>query len=375
LTATLPEGDGGKVRRVLVVDDDPSIRRALTRTMSQFGHEVVEAENGPEALAKIDDGIDLVLLDVNMPGLGGFEVVERLRQDPRRRDVPIMMVTGEDDARNWRRALDVGASDFISKPVNMLELALRSTWLLTMKSASDELRAHRRDLEHLVDQRTAALRQALTETAEAQRRTWEAHLDTVRRLVLAAEYRDEGTAAHIERIGQYSGMLARMHGLDADEAQLIELAAPMHDVGKIGIPDQILRKKGPLTEAEWEIMRQHPAIGGSILEGSPSPVVQAGRTIALGHHERWDGRGYPHGLQGGAIPLHARICTVADVFDALTTDRPYRARWSFVQAFELMGADRGRQFDPDVLATFLQHRDTFAATWERLTHAVDAATA
>jgi cyclic di-GMP phosphodiesterase len=367
--------DAGPRHRVLVVDDDIGIRHALVRMMQRFGHDVVEAADGEQALENLDDAVDLVLLDVNMPGLGGFEVVERLRRDPRRRDVPIMMVTGQDDEPNWRRALDVGASDFIGKPVDMVELELRSAWLLTMKTASDELRAHREHLEQLVEQRTAALQHALDETAHAQQRTWEAHLDTVRRLVLAAEYRDSDTAAHIERIGRYSGMLAEMQGLDAAEVRMIGLAAPMHDVGKIGIPDYILLKRGPLDASEWQVMRTHPTIGAHILEGSPSEIVQAGRVIALGHHEHWDGGGYPNGVSGTAIPLHARICAVADVFDALTTDRPYRARLPFAEVFDLMEADRGRQFDPAVVDVFLQHRDVFVTTSEALTGRTQGASA
>jgi cyclic di-GMP phosphodiesterase len=353
--------------RVLIVDDDPDTRRTLARAMRRFGHEVEEAHDGLEGLARLAEGADLVLLDVNMPGMDGFGLVRRMRSDARHRDVPVMMVTGQRSEQNWRRALEAGASDFIAKPMDVAELRLRSTWLLRMKEASDELQAHKGRLEELVEARTSALREALDDAAQAQRRTWEAHLDTVRRLVLAAEFRDADTAAHIERIGRYASMLAEMLRLPEREIELARLAAPMHDVGKIGIPDQILLKPGPLTAAEWQIMRTHPVIGANILEGSPSPVVQAGRLIALTHHEQWDGGGYPRGLSGDEIPLLARICAVVDMFDALTTVRPYRAGLPFATAVARMEDERGRQLDPYVLDTFLRNRGAFAAVLEGLT--------
>jgi putative two-component system response regulator len=356
-----------RAHRVLIVDDDPDTCRTLARAMRRFGHEVEEAHDGFEGLARLDEGADLVLLDVNMPGMDGFGLVRRMRSDARFRDVPVMMVTGQRGEQNWRRALDAGASDFIGKPMDVAELQLRSTWLLRMKDASDELQAHKGRLEELVDARTAALREALDEAAQAQQQTWDAHLDTVRRLVLAAEYRDGDTAAHIERIGCYAGMLAESLRLPPEEVELARLAAPMHDVGKIGIPDHILLKPGPLTAAEWEIMRTHPVIGANILDGSPSPVVQAGRLIALTHHEQWDGGGYPRGLMGEAIPLLARICAVVDMFDALTTSRPYRAPVPVATAIALMQEERGRQFDPYVLDTFLRNRAAFATALEEFT--------
>ncbi len=364
-----------RMHRVLIVDDDPDTRRTLARAMRRFGHEVEEAHDGYDGLAKLDEGVDLVLLDVNMPGMDGFGLVERMRRDTRHRDVPVMMVTGQSGEQNWRRALEAGASDFIGKPMDLSELQLRSTWLLRMKAASDEVRAHKGRLEELVDVRTAALREALDEAARAQQRTWDAHLDTVRRLVLAAEYRDVDTAAHVERIGRYAGMLAEMMRLPEAEVALTRLAAPMHDVGKIGIPDHILLKPGPLDAAEWRIMRTHPTIGAHILDGSPSPVVQAGRLIALTHHERWDGGGYPAGLAGEEIPLRARICAVVDMFDALTTQRPYRDQLSFATAIALLEAERGRQFDPYVLDTFLRNRAAFAAVLKEFTAGEQGASA
>jgi putative two-component system response regulator len=346
--------------RVLVVDDEPAVRGILTQMMRRQGHEVEEAGDGHEALAKIPLGFDLVLLDVDMPGLDGFRVAEEIRADALGQDLPIIVVTGCQDDHTWQRALEVGVSDLISKPVSRPQLELRSSGLLRLKRVSDTLFRHQDRLEQLVNERTAALRHALDEMAEAQRQMNAAHLDTVRRLVLAAELRDPETGAHVDRIGHLAGQLAERLGLARDRVALIRDAAPMHDVGKLGVPDAILFKAGPLTEAEWVIMRQHPRIGAAILEGSPSELVRLGGRIALRHHERWDGTGYPGGIAGEVIPIEARICAVADVFDALTVDRPYRAALPWERALAIMEADRGRQFDPTILDVFLAHWRDFA---------------
>jgi putative two-component system response regulator len=340
---------------VLVVDDDAQVRGTLARMMRRQGHDVEEASDGFEGLAKVPLGFDLVLLDVDMPGLDGFRVAEEIRKDAVGRNLPIIMITGYHDEHSCQRALEIGVSDLIGKPVKPAELELRSSGLLRLKGLSDALSRQQDRLEVLVEERTASLRSALDDMAEAQRRTQAAHLDTVRRLVLAAELRDGATAAHVERIGHYSGLLADRLGLPPGTATLIRDAAPMHDVGKLGVPDAILFKPGPLDEAEWAVMRQHPRVGAAILEGSPSELVRLGAVIALRHHERWDGTGYPDGLAGEAIPIAARICAVADVFDALTADRPYRAALPVGEVLEIMREDRGKQFDPAILDVFLNH--------------------
>jgi putative two-component system response regulator len=212
----------------------------------------------------------------------------------------------------------------------------------------------------------AELRRALDETVDAQRATYRAHLDTIRRLILAAEYKDSEVGAHIERIGAYAELLGRGLNLAPQEVEILRYASPMHDVGKIGIPDDILRKTGTLDADEWAVMKQHTTIGARILGGSPSRLLQAGEVIALSHHERYDGTGYPRGLSGDAIPLYGRICAIADVFDALTTDRPYRARLSSEQAREVMSAGRGRHFDPALLDVFLSQREAVETIQERL---------
>lgn len=344
-------------KRVLVVDDQEGTRRILERVLANFGYQTELARDGLEALAKLSLDIDLVLLDAEMPGMDGFELARRIRQNPRYIDLPLIMVTGLGGKEDRLRAVEVGVNDFITKPFETNELRLRCRWLLKLKESIDELKRHRAELEQKVEERTATLRAALEEMAAAQRRTHEAHLDTIRRLVLAAEYKDRDTAAHIERIGRYSEMIARNLKLSPGEIELIRHASPMHDVGKIGIPDSVLLKPGKLTPEEWEIMKQHTLIGADILRSSPSPLLQAGEEIALTHHEKWDGSGYPHGLCEEEIPLFGRICAVADVFDALTTSRRYRDALPNSTVYDLLASLRGKHFDPEIVDAFLSNRE------------------
>jgi putative two-component system response regulator len=211
-------------------------------------------------------------------------------------------------------------------------------------------------LEQALERQTVELRHAREEMTAARRATQDARLDTISRLVAAAECKDHETAAHIERIGRYAKVIARTLNLSRDQVATIGAAAPMHDVGKLSIPDAILQKTSPLTPAEWEIMKQHTVMGARMLEGSSSPLLKTGAVIALSHHERWDGTGYPTGLAGEEIPLEARICAVADVFDALSSDRRYREGLPNDSVFEILESLRGRQFDPRVLDAFFASR-------------------
>ncbi len=347
--------------RVLVVDDQPDTRKLLQRILANLGYETETAQDGLEALAKLELDIDLVLLDAEMPGMDGFAVTERIRQNPRLIDLPIIMVTGLGGKEDRLRAVEAGVNDFISKPFEINELRLRSQSLLKLKEASDLLKRHQADLEQTVEKRTAALRRALEEMATAQRRTHDAHLDTIRRLVIAAEYKDRDTAAHIERIGRFSEAIARALKLSPGQIETIRHATPMHDVGKIGIPDAILLKPGKLTADEWAIMRRHTEMGARILHGSPSELLRAGEDIAWSHHEKWDGSGYPNGLRGEAIPLAGRICAVADVFDALTSNRHYRDALPNETVYQMIEAQAERHFDPQIASAFLASKPEIEA--------------
>ena len=354
-------------KRILIVDDEELNRDLMEAMMASFGHETELAINGPEALEKLTPDFDLVLLDVMMPGMDGFEVAQKIRENQEINDIPIIMVTGLSNQKDRLQAVKAGVNDFISKPVDRVELNVRTDSMLKIKEAQDAIKQHRAILEKTVEERTASLRKTLEELKEAQRLTHQAHLDTIRRLAIASEYRDEDTALHINRMGHYCAIVARGLGLPADEVDLILHASPMHDVGKIGIPDAILLKPGRLNEAEWEIMKQHPIIGSRILTGSSSELLKAGEIIALSHHEKWDGTGYPKELSGEDIPLHGRICMIADVFDALTSNRPYKKALPSDKAFEILGEGRGIHFDPKVADVFFDQVDEVVEIQKRFT--------
>ena len=344
-------------RRVLVVDDDPEFRFLHSELLKSFGYKVEVASDGVEALALMSPKVDLVVMDADMPKMDGFEVARMVRSDPLVADIPIVMVTGLAGREERLRAFDLGINDFVNKPVDPHELRLRAKWLVSLKAAQDEIKAHGRKLEETVEIRTRELREALAEVQQARLRTHKAHMDTIHRLTLAGEYKDRDTADHVERIGRFSQVVARWMKLPDEISETIRHAAPMHDVGKLGIPDRILLKPGKLDEEEWAVMRSHTTIGAQILADSNSDVIQMGERIALAHHERWDGKGYPNRLAGQEIPLEARICAVVDVFDALTVDRPYRKAVPNDEVIEMMKGDSGTHFDPDVLDVFLDARE------------------
>jgi putative two-component system response regulator len=348
-------------KRILLVDDDYSTRAITQALVAALGHEVETASDGIEGLAKIRLGVDLVLLDVVMSGIDGFEVCRRIRADALTRDVPVIMLTSMASLDDRLRAVEAGANDFIAKPIDETELRIRSTSLLKLKETQDVLKAYQAHLEDLVKQRTASLRTALDQMAEAQRVAYLAHLDTVERLAIVAEYKDRITARHIERMSHYCAAIARGLKLPPGEVELIQHASRMHDLGKIAVPDLILAKPGSLDHAEWAVMREHAVIGGSILADSNSDLLKAGRIIALSHHERWDGSGYPQGLKGEAIPLWGRICAVADTFDAVTSERSYKPAYSNDIALRILREERGRQFDPTIVDVFLECFDQILA--------------
>jgi putative two-component system response regulator len=345
----------GGSSRILVVDDDPRVRASHARLVTGLGYEVETAADGVEALAKLALGVDLVLLDGQMPNMDGFEVARRIRATPGFEFLPIIMVSGLEGTDEHRRALAAGINDFIQKPIDRDALHLRSHWLLDLKHAHDRLNEHRANLERAVEMRTTALREALEEMTEARRQIYKAHLDTIRRLTIAAEFKDEVTARHIERIGLYSSVLGEALDMSPGQVETVRHAAPLHDVGKLGIPDHVLLKPGKLDDGEWTIMRTHTTLGSEILAGSDSNVIQMGQTIARSHHERWDGKGYPEGIGGTEIPLEARICAVVDYFDALTMDRPYRGALDTEVVLGMMREQSGAHFDPDVLDVFFDN--------------------
>ena len=337
--------------RILVVDDEANNRLLLNGMLKRLGHEPLAVENAIVALRTLDRTFDLVLADVVMPEMDGFEMVRRIRGNPEIQDIPVIMVTTLSDKDDRLQAVQAGANDFITKPVDPLELCVRTSSLLRQKAQQDDLKTFQTELHDLVGQRTQELRQALHNLDKA-------HVESIRHLSAAAEYKDENTASHIVRMARYSALLAEKIELEKSLVELILTSSPMHDVGKIGIPDIILLKPGKLDPGEWEIMKTHTTIGAKILGAGDSEYMSLGTIIALSHHEKWDGSGYPSGMSGEDIPLVGRICAVADVFDALTSRRPYKPPFPVDDALAIMRQGRGTHFDPTILDVFLANFDT-----------------
>lgn len=346
--------------RVLVADDDAANRNLFQAMLSSLDLEVEVAADGCEVLDKLSLGFDLLLLDVGMPGMDGFEVVRCVRGLSDQAELPIIMVTGRTGREDRLRAVEVGANDFICKPVEMTELRIRVSSQLALKASRDALKRYQTDLEILVRERTLQLSSALEEATLAREAEYHAQLETIYRLALAAEVKDPDTAAHVRRVSALCGMLARRCGLSPDESEIITHASPLHDVGKIAVPAEILFKPGKLSPDEWEQMKTHTTVGASILADSPSKLLEMGRVIAVSHHEKWDGSGYPYGLSGEAIPLAGRICAIADVFDALTSERPYKPAYSSDEAYRIIREGRGVHFDPILTDIFLESREDVA---------------
>jgi len=329
--------------RALVVDDEERNRRVLTAMLEVEGYVVLEAADGERALELArQNPPDIVLLDIMMPGLDGYQVARALKADEATRSVPIIMVTALTDRGSLVKALEAGAEEYVSKPVDRWELRVRVKNLLKLKEYGDFLADHNRILETQVKERTQQLVFSYRETIATMTR--------------AASYKDEETGAHVARISFYTVELAQALGLDAEFCDVIHYASPMHDVGKIAIPDAILGKPGSFEPHEWKIMKTHAALGGKLLRGTDSSYLVMGAEIADGHHERWDGGGYPLGLAGEAIPLSARIMNICDQYDALRSKRPYKPAFSHDKALEIITVGDERtmpaHFDPAVLAAF-----------------------
>jgi putative two-component system response regulator len=350
--------------RILIVDDEPSNVLLLERVLEQAGFTNLVSTTDSREVAALCEAQppDIVLLDLMMPYLDGFGVMQWLRENQQLGCyLPILVLTADSSAQTKRRALTGGAKDFLIKPLDHTEVLLRVQNLLETRFLYCQLKDRNLNLEERVEERTRELQiantQLLQSFAELQESKIElelSQLEILDRLARAAEFRDDDTGQHTHRVGQHAALLAQRLGLSTSHIELIRRAAPLHDVGKIGVSDTILLKPGKLTPEEFATMKTHTTIGGQLLADGHSPFVRAAQTIALSHHERWDGTGYPQGLAGESIPVEGRIVAVADVFDALTHDRPYKKAWPVEEALEEIKNQSGRQFDPSVVEAFLE---------------------
>ena len=351
--AALHPGSGKPI--LMLVDDQPRNSRLLQAQLGSEHFEFMMAQSGEEALKQLREQLpDLIILDYMMPGMNGQQVALVLKQDPRTRNIPLIMLTALSDHASRMHALSAGVEEFINKPVDQAELYTRVRNLLRLKSFQDQLALHNRRLSDQVADRT--------------RQLTEAYRDTIYTMVKAAEYKDEDTGSHVQRISFFCLELSEHLGMDKPFCDQIFYASAMHDVGKIGIPDAVLLKPGVFNEPEWVMMKTHCTLGAKILHKGSSPYVTMGADIALSHHERWDGSGYPNGLAGDAVPLPARIVMLCDQYDALRSRRPYKPAMSHEQASSVIMEGDGRtepgHFDPGVLSAFTQVRHRFAEIYE-----------
>ncbi|MFA5374684.1 MAG: two-component system response regulator [Dehalococcoidia bacterium] len=332
---------------ILLVDDEIRNVEILKSYLEPVGYKVLSVASGEKAIkCAFENYIDLILLDVMMPGMDGFETTRRLKSSENTSFIPIILVTVLSEKKERVKGIESGCDDFLNKPVDKLELLARVKSLIKVKAYNEYLRNYKHELESEVAKRTKELKKALLMIEESS-------LETIYRLSMAAEYKDTDTGAHIFRISHSAAAIARKFGLDKDTTKSILYAAPMHDIGKIGIPDSILLKPGKLDSEEWEVMKRHAVIGANILKGSKQNLINVAEVIARTHHEKWDGTGYPKGLKGEAIPLPGRIVAVADVFDALISKRPYKEPYPPDRSFGIIENSKGAHFDPNVVDAFL----------------------
>ncbi len=353
--------------KILVIDDEPINLKVASKYLNVAGYNnIMCLADSERAVAMVTlEEPDAVLLDIMMPHVSGLDILGALRADPRWEHLPVIILTASNDPATKRQALELGASEFLAKPVDPSELIPRMRNVLTVKRHHDHLRKYSRELEAAVLRRTVELTRSRQEVIHC--------------LARAAEFRDDCTGRHVFRVGRYARLIAEEFGWRGERLNMFEQAAQLHDIGKIGVPDAILLKPGKLTSDEFEIMRKHSdygrqitsslpnndanvlrdhaEIGGRLLEEAESPILAMAAVVALSHHERWDGGGYPRGLAGEAIPLEGRITSVADVFDALSSKRPYKEAFPLDESFRIVADGRGTQFDPSVVDAFVRRRE------------------
>lgn len=342
-----------KKARILVVDDNRFFLTVFSDLISDLGYGCLCVENGLEALEKVKIyRPDIVILDIVMPGLSGFDVLKRLKENPATTNIPVIMLTSLTDKISRIKGLESGANEFLHKPLDESEFKLRIKNLLKVRKFENYLIEHGKFLESEVKEKAVLL-------DEAYEKIRKGYVETTYKLTIAAEFRDKETGSHIKRISFYSQLLARYLELTEAEVEIIFFASPMHDVGKIGIPDAILLKPDKLSDEEFEIMKSHTTIGGKILHGSESEILKAAEQIALTHHERWNGKGYPKGLKGEEIPMSGRIVMICDIYDALRSKRTYKDAYDHKTTCNIIHDEMSESFDPLIFRAFQNCADEF----------------
>ena len=347
--------------RILIIDDSQANLDLLEGIVTNAGYTSVITLSDPREAGNIYQAFQphVVLLDLSMPYLDGFEIMELLQEIEKDAYIPVMVITAFQDKKTRKKALDWGAQDFLSKPFDNLEVLTRIRNMIRIRLLHNQTRNQNIILEEKVKMRTAELEKT--------------RLEIIHRLGQAAEYRDTETGAHIIRISRMCIVMGELTGMTEKEVDLLVNASPMHDVGKIGVPDSVLLNPGRLTAQEWQSMTQHTVIGGKLLEGLEDDLMVLARGIALTHHEKWDGTGYPSGLKKENIPFCGRIAGLVDVFDALTSRRPYKEPYPAEKALEIISTGRGSHFDPNLVDLFFQNRDHFIKIKEEFSDDGDAA--
>ncbi len=362
--------------KVMIVDDEPVNVKVVQKYLKLAGYQHFVTSTDPRPVMEMisQEMPDVILIDIMMPFVSGLQILQSLRDDERLAHVPTIVLTASDNEQTKMEALELGAADFLSKPVNSAELIVRVRNALLVKTHHDHLKNYARDLERQVRRRTAELAAS--------------RLELIHCLARTADFRDNETGRHVVRVGRYAEIIAQGLGMDEQFVELIGHAAPLHDMGKVGIPDCVLLKPGklvrdefeimqkhtvygerafePMSDEEWQTFRSHTFMGEMIMDVQSSPIITMAAKIALTHHEKWDGTGYPTGLKGSEIPLSGRITAIADVFDALSSKRPYKPAFELDRCFQIMEEGRGTHFDPKALDAFLAGRGAVAQVYAEL---------
>lgn len=359
-----------KKPRILIVDDEEKNLKLMSALLESYGYSYETATNGFEALVKTKEySPDLIFLDILMPEMDGYEACMKLKEDPATKHIPVVIVTALADKESRIKGLKLGANDFISKPIDSTEVMIRARNLIKVKEYGDFLKQHNELLEKEVQKRTKKIRSALSVLRKSKKELTESYRETIHTLTVVAEHKDEETAFHIKRIGHYCKLLAKELGWSEEDQELILFASPLHDIGKVRIPAEILLRQSSLTPEEFMVMKTHCIMGVKILQGAKSIHLQMAEKIVLTHHERWDGSGYPNGLGGEEIPIEGRIAFIADHYDSLRSKRPYKPPFDHEKVFKVITDGDGRtkpgHFDPRILEIFKDNHKLFQEIYDK----------